>query len=228
MPGKRILLTEGEKVIADNLLSLLAATQYNVDLALDGDTGRQLFDQHAYDLALIDFDLPDIKGCDLCRYIRNRNSHFPLMMMSFGVSNHKYEAFEAGVDDYIVLSDDYRELMQRIKVLTKRYARRPAPDNRIIAGDIMVDPDSKVVKKQERIILLSVTEFHLLQYLARNKNRIVSKDEIACEIWGSELSGKEARIVAFINSIRKKLDDVDPKCIHTISGKGYLLAERSQ
>ncbi|HTI92294.1 MAG TPA: response regulator transcription factor [Puia sp.] len=226
MHGKRILLTEGEKVMADRICKVLVQEHYNVDLALEGHTGRRLFNQHNYDLALINVHLPDMNGCDLCRYIRDTNSNMPLMMVSSEASVHRFEVFQAGADDYVLLSEDFRELLMRVKVLTRRYYRPFTRENRITAGDILLDLDSKEVRRGDRQILLSAREFLLLQFLVRNKNRIVSRDEIVCNIWGSEFSAKEGRVAAFINSLRKKIEeDFSQKCIYTVTGKGYLLSD---
>ncbi|HTI07906.1 MAG TPA: response regulator transcription factor [Puia sp.] len=229
MHAKKILLTEGEKIVADKIRKVLVREHYDVDLALEGNIGRRLFDQRTYDLALIDFHLPDMNGCELCQYIRNTNSNMPLMMVSSETAVRKFEVFQAGVDDYLLLSEDFRELLLRIKVLTRRYLRPFVRENRITAGDILVDLDSKEVRRGDRLILLSAREFLLLQFLILNKNRIVSRDEIVSNIWGREFSDKERRVAAFINSLRKKIEeDYNQKCIYTVTGKGYLLAERSQ
>ncbi|HMI01188.1 MAG TPA: response regulator transcription factor [Pedobacter sp.] len=227
MHGKRILLTEGEKFMADKICKVLVQEHYDVDVALEGNMGRQLFNQHAYDLALIDFHLPDMNGCDLCQYIRNTNSNMPLMMVSSEATVRGFEVFQAGVDDYVLLSEDFRELLMRIRVLTKRYSTPFVRKSRITAGDILVDLDSKEVRRGDRLILLSAREFLLLQFLIRNKNRIVSRDEIVSNIWGRECSAKEGRVAAFINSLRKKIEeDFSHKCIYTVTGKGYLLTEK--
>ncbi|WP_431215994.1 response regulator transcription factor [Puia sp. P3] len=224
MHGKRILLTEGEKIVADKIFNLLVQENYRVDLALEGNIGQRLFNQHAYDLALIDFGLPDMSGCDLCQYIRNTNSSMPVMMVSSEAAVRKIEVFQAGADDYVFLSEDFRELVMRVKVLTKRYLRPFVRENLIAAGDILVDLDSREVRRDGQMILLSAREFLLLQFLIRNKNRIVSRDEIASNIWGKGCCDKERRVAAFINSLRKKIEDgFSQKCIYTVTGKGYVL-----
>jgi two-component system, OmpR family, copper resistance phosphate regulon response regulator CusR len=227
MHGKKILLTEGKKIIADRLCKALTNAEYEVDLAFDGSMGRQLFDNRAYDLALIDFHLPDINGCELCSYIRNRDVSIPLMMLSSETSDNKLEVFQSGVDDFMVLSDDFRELLMRIRALVKRSQRSHLAENCITAGDIMINLDSKEVTRQDRSIFLTEKEFRLLEYLVHNKNKIVSRDEIAHTVWGSLCKGKNIRVAAFINSLRGKIeDDSCQKCIYTVTGKGYLFEEK--
>jgi len=227
MNGKKILLTEGEKIIAGRLCQTLAEAQYEVDLAFDGNMGKRLFDKRDYDLVLIDFHLPDINGCELCYYIRDRDISLPLMMLTSGTSDNKFEVFESGVDDYVVLSEDLRELLMRIRVLVKRSAKPVLAENSIKAGDIVINLDSKEVMRRDRLICLTEKEFRLLECLIYNKNKIVSKEEIAYNVWGSRYKEKHLRVPAFINSLRSKMaGDFHQKCIYTVTGKGYLLDDK--
>jgi DNA-binding response OmpR family regulator len=226
MPGIKILLTVGEKIIAEKLYKLLTETQYIVDLAFDGNIGKTLFERHSYGLVLIDFKLPGISGCDVCRYMRNKDQRIPLFMFSAGTTDHTFEAFRADVDDYMMLAGDFRELLIRIKVIVTRFFRRISHESRIVSGDITMDLDSKEVVRGENVILLSAKEFLLLQYLLHNKNRIVSRDDIAGNLWGRPCEAKEDRVAAFMHSLRMKVDnDSCHKVIYTVRGKGYMVTE---
>ena len=229
MEGKTILLAEGEKIIADRLCKILKDAHYKVDLAFDGMMGRHLFDVYSYDLALVDADLPDTNGFELCHYIRRRDDHIPLMMLSSGPQEDRSEVFRAGADDSCLLTQDCGELLMRIKVLTKRSSLVCKRKNRISAGDLVMDLDSKAVIRGGRQIFLSAREFLLLQYLIQNKNKIVSRTDIAGNIWTSDRVEKEGRVAAFINSLRKKIDEKNEETfIFTVTGKGYLLTEKAQ
>jgi DNA-binding response OmpR family regulator len=211
MTGIKILLTVGEKTIGNELCKLLVEAQHTVDLAFDGNNGKILFERQSYDLVLIDFKLPDISGCEVCQYIRDKDENISLLMFFNGIGDHRFEAFRADVDDYLVLTGDFRELLIRIKALAKRFFRHISHGSRIGAGDI---------------ILLSAKEFLLLQYLLRNKNRIVSRDDIVCNLWGTSGYSKEDRVAAFMHSLRMKVDnDSCHKVIYTVRGKGYMVAE---
>jgi two-component system, OmpR family, copper resistance phosphate regulon response regulator CusR len=227
MEAKVILLAEGEKLIADRLCKTLKEAQYKVDLALDGNMARQMFNLHNYDLVLIDLRLSDKDGVELCSYIRNQDSEIPLMMLSRSNNEIKIEVSETGADACLVLTDDLRELLLRIKVLTGRVCRTLKQKNRIAAGDIIMDLDTGEVLRGGRSIYLSAKEFLLLKYLVSNKNKIVSRTEIAHTIYNKEFLDKEHRVAAFINSLRGKIEEQDDeKTIFTVTGKGYLLAER--
>jgi len=227
MEEKTILLAEGEKAVADRLCKTLKDAHYKVDLAFDGRMGKRLFDRHLYDLALVDFRLPDTNGCELCDYIRRRDDAIPLMVLSSAAEKSKLEVFRVGVDDYWILKPDLRELLMRIRVLIKRASRGFQAKNRIRAGELVMDLDRKEVTRRERPIFLSAREFLLLQYLIENKNRIVSRSDIARIIWAGGFVEKERRVAAFINSLRSKIDDGhSERVIFTVTGKGYLLTEK--
>lgn len=226
MEEKTILLAEGEKMVADRLCKVLKDAHYKVDLATNGKMGKELFNIHFYDLALVDFRLPDTHGCELCEYIRRRDEEIPLLMMSSGMEDSKLDFFEAGVDSYWVMTPDPRELLMRIKVLTRRASPGFGRDNRIRAGQLVMNLEKKEVTQGPKPILLSAKEYLLLQYLVRNKNKIVSRSDIARNIWTGGYVKKEGRVAAFINSLRKKIDDPHgKKVLFTVTGKGYMLTD---
>jgi two-component system, OmpR family, copper resistance phosphate regulon response regulator CusR len=222
----KILLMIGEKMIAGKLCELFAGAKYAVDLALDGSAGKSFFERHSYDLVLVDFELPDIGGCKVCQYIRGKDEYIPIFMLSCEKGDHRFEAFHVDVDDYLVLSDDFRELLIRTKVLAKRLHRPVSEESKIVAGDIVMDLDSKQVLRGDSGIMLSAREFLLLQYLLRNKNRVVSREEIVCTLWEKPGNSKGDRVPAFMHSLRLKVDnDKRHRFIYTVRGKGYMLAE---
>jgi DNA-binding response OmpR family regulator len=228
MEAKTILLIEGEKSIADRLYNMLHEAHYIVDLALNGIVGKQLFNIHSYDLVLMDLRLPDTDGYKLSSYIRGRDSAIPLVVLSDSADQGKLEMLQAGVDDYLPITLDFRELLLRIKVLTRRFSHSPKQENKLAAGDIIIDLNTNEVMRGGKAIFLSPKEFLLLKYLVSNKNKIVSRMEIVHNIYAKEVAEKEHRVAAFINSLRGKLEeDIVEKAIFTVTGKGYLLAESS-
>jgi DNA-binding response OmpR family regulator len=226
MTGIRILVTESERIIAQRVYKLLTEAQFKVDLAIDGIRAQQLFERCSYDLLLIDVKLADISGCELCHQIKSKNALVPIIVMAFAPDDHKFEAFQADADDYFLMVADWRELLMRIKVLIRRSLQVILRENRISAGDIVMDLDSKEVFLGNTEILLSAREFLLLQYFLRNKNRVISRDEIVANLWGSACDGKELRVAAWMHSLRMKIcTDKTRNFIYTVRGKGYMLAE---
>jgi two-component system, OmpR family, copper resistance phosphate regulon response regulator CusR len=227
MEAKTILLAAGDKITGNRLRNILGEADYNVDLALDGKMGKQLFSIHNYDLVLIDHRLPDIDGVELCNYIKGQDREVPIMVLSWNGAESKLAMLETGADDYVEMTQDYRELLLRIKVLTRRFCQPHKQKNRIAAGDIVIDLDNNEVSKAGKSIFLSAKELLLLKYLVCNKNRIVSRSEIACIIYASKAAEKEYRVAAFINSLRSKIEDDDvEKSLFTVTGKGYFLEEK--
>jgi two-component system copper resistance phosphate regulon response regulator CusR len=228
MEPKTILLAAGEKIVGNRLRNILSEADYRVDLALDGKTGKIMFNVHNYDLVLIDHRLPDIDGVVLCNYIKGQDGEVPIMMLSWNGAESKLEMLEMGADDYLVMGQDYRELLLRIRVLTRRFCQVHKQKNRIGAGDIVIDLDNNEVSKAGKSIFLSAKELLLLKYLVCNKNRIVSRSEIAHIIYAGKAVAKEYRVAAFINSLRSKIEDGEiEKSLFTVTGKGYLLAEEA-
>ena len=227
MEAKTILLGAGEKMLAQRLCEVLNEAHYVVDLAPDGNRCKRMFNMYNYDMVLVERQLPDIDGIELCNYVRDRDADIPLMVLSRGGDESKLEVLRSRVDDYLVITQDCRELLLRIKVLARRFCRPHKQKNRIGAGDIVIDIDDKMVTKGDKSIFLSAKEFLLLKYLVCNKNRIVSRTEIAQLIYASKAAEKEYRVAAFINSLRSKMEDNDvEKTLFTVTGRGYLLAEK--
>lgn len=206
----------------------LHSSEYNTDMeAPDGNRCKRMFNIYNYDMVLVERRLPDIDGIELCNYIRDQDADMPLMVLSRGGNESKLEVLQSRVDDYLVITQDCRELLLRIKVLARRFCRPHQQKNRIAAGDIIIDLDDKMVTKGDKSIFLSAKEFLLLKYLVCNKNRIVSRAEIAHIIYAGKAAEKEYRVAAFINSLRGKTEAGDAeKTLFTVTGKGYLLAEK--
>jgi two-component system, OmpR family, copper resistance phosphate regulon response regulator CusR len=226
MTKTKILLIQGEEKIAGEICKTLSEQDYIVDLAVDGSMGKQLFDAHSYGLVLVDFHLPDISGQELFHYFRKKDVHIPLIMLVSESANSKFEDLEAGIGDLILLSPDFKELLTRVRELTKQCGDPLAEPNRIESGDIILDLGSKEVIRGDKVILLTTKEFRILEYLVRNKNNIVTRADMAFSIWGTRFASKQGRLDVYMNSLRKKIcDNTLSKRIYTVTRKGYILTE---
>lgn len=223
----KILLVEDEKKIADSLKKGLTEENYSVEVAYDGITGRKLFETHHFDLVILDINLPGMSGFALCKKIRNRNPGIPVVMLTaLSATDDKIEGFDAGADDYIVKPFDFKELLVRIKALLKRIYQNIPMGNVLKVGDLVINLDSKEVSRGGNGISLTAKEFQLLEYLVRNRNRVVSRADIALNVWDIDFDTKTNVIDVYVNFLRKKLDnDYDKKIIHTQVGVGYVLKE---
>jgi len=227
MENVRILLVEDEKKIADSLKKGLSEHNYIVELAYDGIAGRKLFENNHFDLVILDINLPGMSGIELCRKIRNRNPGVPVVMLTaLNALDNKIEGFDAGADDYIVKPFDFKEMLVRIKALLKRIYQNIPIGNILKVGDLVINLDSKEVMRGQNGISLTAKEFQLLEYLVRNRNKVVSRADIALNVWDIDFDTKTNVIDVYVNFLRKKLDhDYDKKMIHTQVGVGYILKE---
>jgi two-component system copper resistance phosphate regulon response regulator CusR len=230
MEERKILLVEDEQKIADTLKLGLSENGYEVDVAYDGKNGLNLFLTHLYNLIVLDINLPGMNGYELCKMIRSENTHVPVIMLTaLNSLNDKIEGYDSGADDYAVKPFEFRELLMKIRVLMKRTSNQPAPTGNLLkAGDLEMDLDTKEVKRENTFINLTAKEFQLLEYLLRNKNRIVSRADIAINVWDMDFDTNTNVIDVYINYVRNKIDKLfDQKLIQTQVGMGYILRDKS-
>jgi DNA-binding response OmpR family regulator len=149
------------------------------------------------------------------------------MLTSLSTLNDKIEGYDVGADDYVVKPFEFRELLLKIRVLLKRTMNQQIPVGNILkAGDLVVNLDSKQVKRADKTIQLTAKEFQLLEYLLRNKNRVVSRADIAINVWDVDFDTNTNVIDVYISYIRNKVDkNFDQKLIQTQIGMGYILKE---
>jgi two-component system copper resistance phosphate regulon response regulator CusR len=223
----KILLVEDEKKIAEALKKGLMEQHYHVELAFDGLIGWKLFEVHSFDLVILDINLPGMNGYELCKQIRKQNQMVPVVMLTaLNATDDKVEGFDAGADDYIVKPFDFKELLVRIRALLKRIYQNIPTGNVLKIADLSMNLDSKEVTRAGTVIPLTAKEFQLLEYLVKNKNKVVSRADIALNVWDIDFDTKTNVIDVYVNFLRKKLDkDFESKLIHTQVGMGYILKE---
>jgi two-component system, OmpR family, copper resistance phosphate regulon response regulator CusR len=230
MDERKILLVEDEQKIADTLKLGLTENGYEVDVAYDGNIGLKLYSTNNYSLIVLDINLPGINGYEICKIIRAENSQIPVIMLTALSSlNDKIEGYDAGADDYIIKPFEFRELLMKIRVLLKRTMNQSIPTGNVLkAGDLEMNLDSKEVKRENKVINLTAKEFQLLEYLMRNKNRVVSRADIAVNVWDIDFDTNTNVIDVYINYVRNKVDkQFDQKLIQTQVGMGYILKDKS-
>lgn len=229
MNNVRILIAEDEKKIADSLKQGLEENGFEAQVAYDGDIGLKLFRNENFDLVILDINLPGINGYDLCKAIRNINPGVPIVMLTaMNAVEDKIEGFDAGADDYIIKPFDFRELLVRLRALLKRSHTTVATGTMLQAGDLVMNLDSKEVTRNNQLISLTAKEFQLLEYLLRNKNRVLSRADIALNVWEIDFDTRTNVIDVYVNYLRKKIDkEFEEPLIHTQVGMGYVLKDKS-
>jgi DNA-binding response OmpR family regulator len=224
-----ILIVEDEKKIADSLKQGLTENSFQAEVAYDGVMGWKMFRNQPFDLVILDINLPGMNGYELCKAIRSANAAIPVVMLTaMSAVDDKIEGFDAGADDYIIKPFDFRELLVRIRALLKRIHTTVATGTLLKAGDLVMNLDSKEVTRNEQVISLTAKEFQLLEYLLRNKNRVVSRADIALQVWDIDFDTRTNVIDVYVNYLRKKIDKgFDEPLIHTQVGMGYILKDKS-
>lgn len=231
MEETKILIIEDEQKIADTLKIGLVENGYYVEVAYDGKIGERLFFAYHFNLVILDINLPGLNGYELTKIIRSRDVDVPIIMLtSLSTLNDKIEGYDAGADDYLVKPFEFRELLVKIRVLLKRtMGHHIAVGNLLKAADLCLNLDSKEVKRGDDKINLTAKEFQLLEYLLRNKNRVVSRADIAVNVWDIDFDTNTNIIDVYISYLRNKIDKAyTQKLIQTHVGMGYILKENER
>lgn len=225
----KILLIEDEPKVASFIKKGLEEQSYEVDQAYDGTFGVKLALQNEYALVILDIILPNMSGLDACREIRkHKNSIAILMLTALGTTDDKIVGLDAGADDYLTKPFEFKELLARIRALTRRGSESNNGEKLTIA-DLEMDMVKKTVTRGGKAINLTAREFTLLLYLLRNKGRVVSRIDITEQVWETSFDTGSNVIDVYINFLRKKIDKgYDNKLIHTLVGMGYVLKEQSE
>ena len=231
MEEETILIVEDEPKIADTLKLGLEEHGYHADVAYDGKAGYDKFKERPYDLVVLDINLPGMNGYELCKYYRSVNSNVPIIMLTSLIGlNDKIKGYDAGADDYMVKPFEFKELLLKIKVFLKRTMNVQTHEPNILkAADLEMNVDSKEVTRAARPISLTAKEFQLLEYLLLNKNKVVSRSDIARNVWDIDFETNTNIIDVYINYLRNKVDkSFDRKLIHTQVGMGYMLKDKER
>lgn len=225
---RKILVVEDEQKIADTLKLGLNENGYAAEAAYSGDIGWKLFQSQPFNLVILDINLPGVNGYELCKRIRVKNANIPIVMLTaLSTLNDKIEGYDAGADDYIIKPFEFKELLMKIRVLLKRTSSQNVPVGTILkAGDLEMNLDSKEVRRENVPINLTAKEFQLLEYLLRNKNKVVSRADIAINVWDIDFDTNTNVIDVYINYVRNKVDKpFEKKMIQTQVGMGYILKD---
>ena len=221
----KILLIEDELKTVQSLKQGLEENQIEVDFAYDGYAGKLLAERNRYDVIVSDIIIPHINGLDLCRELRKLGIFTPLLLLSaLCTTDDKVIGFDAGADDYLAKPFEFKELMARIKALARR-KNDPLINNPILTfADLSLNMNTKTAMRAEKKIELTPKEFALMEYFIRNQGKVVSKAEIAENVWDINFDTGTNVIEVYVNYLRNKVDKgFGQKIIHTQFGMGYIL-----
>jgi two-component system, OmpR family, copper resistance phosphate regulon response regulator CusR len=222
----KILLVEDDPKISAFVKIGLESNDCLVDIAYDSMIGEKLALSRKYDVIILDVVIPGISGFELCKKIRNNNNLTPVIMLtSLDSVEDKLTGFDCGADDYLVKPFSFQELFARVKALVRRNKEtRVTPLLKIL--DLELDSVTKKVRRNNKDIALTATEYKILELLMSNRDKVFNRIQIAENIWGYSFNSGTNVIDVHINSLRKKIDkDFGQKLIQTKKGFGYLMSE---
>ena len=221
----RMLLVEDEKKVADFVARGLRAERFAVDIAHDGTTGWELASRTEYDLVILDLMLPGMSGTELLRRLRRQGGTAAVLVLTArDGTNDKVENFEAGADDYLTKPFAFAELLVRVKALLRRPPTTRTHTLRV--GDLEIDRLTQHVRRAGKRVELTAKEYALLEYLAANAGRVLSRTMIVEHVWDESFENLTNIVDVYVRHLRTKVDDPFPtKLIQTVRGVGYCLSE---
>lgn len=225
----KLLVIEDERRIADSIKKGLEQEHFAVDVAYEGATGYDLASTEEYDSIILDRMLPEKDGMEICTELRQHENHTPILMLTAKSQiNDKVEGLNCGADDYLSKPFSFEELVARVRALTRR--PKNAVGTVLQVEDVTLDTVSQQTKRGKTEIQLSHREYTLLEYFLRNKNRVLSKDQIIANVWSFESDVLPNTVEVTVRNLRNKLQKPFPKkreIIETIRGFGYKITDHT-
>ena len=227
MAGEKLLLVDDEENLRSMLTAALRHHGYDVVAVADGREALEAVPSVRPDLVVLDVMLPDVDGFEVCRRLRADGDHTPVLFLTArDGTEDKVRGLTLGGDDYLVKPFSLEELVARTQALLRRSGLARADDAVLRCADLHMDDDAHRVWRAGVEAALSPTEYNLLRFLLVNQGRVLSKAQILDHVWQYDFDGEGGVVETYIGYLRRKVDDVEPKLIHTIRGVGYTIRER--
>ncbi|MGB5819659.1 MAG: response regulator transcription factor [Saonia sp.] len=226
--AKKILVIEDEHNVAAFIRQGLAEAGYEVFLAYGGENGIELLKQKEIDLMILDIILPGMDGRMVSQTVRELGyKDLPIIMLTaLGTTENVVKGLDSGADDYLVKPFKFKELLARIRALTRRNDSIAPIHQKLIIQDLELDRGAKVVKRSDQEIKLTSTEFRLLEFLMKNKNRVLNRIDILENVWDINFNLGTNVVDVYVNYLRNKIDkNFHPKLIQTVIGMGYTIKD---
>ncbi len=231
--GKKILVIEDNKELAQLLEMHLNDLSFSVDISLDGVSGMAKAEAKTYDLIILDLMLPGLDGLEICKRIRTKSTYIPILMLTSKSSElDRVLGLEIGADDYVTKPFSIMELMARVKAMFRRTDKINQKDDDekydvIQAGDMIIDTEIRSITINGNSIEVTSKEFDLLLHFARNPKRVFTRSQLLDKVWGYGHEGYEHTVNSHINRLRSKIEDdpAKPRFILTVWGVGYKFAD---
>ena len=230
----QLLLVEDDDAVADAITLHLQQAGYRVHRESDGRQAMAAIDRQRWDLVLLDLTLPGADGWDVCRHLRARHAHVPIIMVSARSAEvERVLGLELGADDYLAKPFSMLELTARTRALLRRVEQLRAPagaQSELRFGPYRLDPVQRQLRRNDVLLPLTLREFDLLHFLARHPAQLFSRADLLQRVWGDGFDGFEHTVNSHINRLRAKIDAVadQPRLIETVWGMGYRFNPPSQ
>jgi DNA-binding response OmpR family regulator len=219
----KLLLADDDDQLRQIVGDWLEHENYNVDLACDGDEAKEFLQSGAYDVLVLDWTMPGPSGIELCKWFRARGGATPVLMLTGKDEiENKETGFNAGVDDYLTKPFELRELAARLRALLRRGT--VATSRVIKVGPLVVNPDTHTATVDDQPLVLTATEFAVLEYLGRHPNQVFNANALLDRVWSSSSDVSPDTVRVYIKRLRAKFDAIGyPELIQNIHGVGYKL-----
>lgn len=221
----RVLVVDDEPALRESLRRGLVTGGWSVETAADGDAGLEMACTGDFDVVVLDIMMPRRSGYEVVRELRRREVWTPVLMLTAKDGEYdEADAFDLGADDYLVKPFSFVVLEARLRALVRRGApERPAT---FTAGDLVVDPAAREVRRGDTRITVTAREYAVLEYLIRNRNQVVSKAQIMRAVWDAAYDGDDNIVEVYIGYLRRKIDTpFGAHAIETVRGQGYRLVD---
>jgi len=222
----RVLIVEDEESLADPLAYLLRKEGFETTVAADGPSALAEFDRAGADIVLLDLMLPGMSGTDVCKQLRARSSVPVIMVTARDSEIDKVLGLELGADDYVTKPYSARELIARIRAVLRRGAEAEEIGDTVLeSGPVRMDIERHIVSVDGEQIALPLKEFDLLEYLMRNKGRVLTRGQLIDRVWGADYVGDTKTLDVHVKRLRAKIesDPANPVRLVTVRGLGYKL-----
>jgi len=222
---KKILIIEDERPMAEAVRFSLEKEGYEVDIALDGETGWKMFAGGSYDLILLDLMLPGMDGVEICRQVRQEGTTPIIMLTAKDSDVDKILGLEMGADDYVTKPFNMRELLARVKAVLRRAAaeERKQPSKHLEADNIFLDEERHEVLVGGEVVEMPLMEYRLLEIFMKNPGKALPREYLLGQAWGGDFYGQTKTLDVHIRRLREKIeaDPARPEHIVTVRGIGY-------
>ena len=223
----RLLYAEDELDILESTARRLRQNGHTVDTCDNGLDAVDFIEFTDYDAIILDIMMPGMDGIEVLRTIRENGNTTPVLLLTAKDQiQDRVAGLDAGSDDYLTKPFAYEELTARLRAIMRRPQQTEVISNVLSIGELSMDTSSHLVKRENEVIELSAKEYAVLEYMLRNQNQVLSRDQIEHNAWGYDYEGVSNVVDVYIRRLRKKVDnDYDSKYIHTVRGAGYMLRE---